>query len=60
MNLIYILIKNKVRIFIRNRWTKWFSDKWHLINLERTIMRERIEYKFCLIGFELVISVDKI
>ncbi len=49
----------KTRIFIRNRWTLAFQDTWHLINIERCWLRGRNEYKFCLIGFELVILQRK-
>lgn len=53
-----VIIIGKVRnlrIFIRNRWTTCFSYNWHLINIERSFHQDRIEYKFCLIGFELVV-----
>lgn len=57
--IIKILDTGKVRIFIRNHYYSWFADNWHLINIERKYFYERIEYKLCLIGFELVFMVKK-
>lgn len=45
-----------IRIYIRNRWHSIFSYDWNLINIERSKHQSHIEYRFCLIGIELVFS----
>lgn len=49
----------KIRIFIRNRYTLCFSDRWNLINIQRAYYSRGLEYNFCLLGFDLVLLVRK-
>lgn len=55
-HIINIWDNETVRIYIRNRWHDAFSYDWNLINIERSKRQSYIEYRFCLIGFELVVS----
>lgn len=52
--IISIYYSDKLNVFIRNRWTRCFSNEWHLVNLQLAFHGDRTEYKVCLIGFELV------
>lgn len=56
-SIIHLFEVGKRRIFIRNRYNDWFFHKWHLISIEREWLQDRKEYRFCLIGFELVVLV---
>ncbi len=55
MKMVYSIYSGKkLRIFIRNRWTEHFRYDWPLIAIERARLSGRVEYRFCLIGFELM------